>query len=78
MAQVNYRNSKNEETVYEIEDKLIWENLDAELETAKREFVYNDKDFEIVRYIDVYGNICQKISSLDNVFVEWTVFADFT
>lgn len=76
MAQVNYRNSKNEETVYEIDEKLIWQNLDAELETAKREF---DEDFEITRYINVYGNICQKIANPSGkYFVEWTVFADFT
>ena len=75
MARIRLSSNEGvDDCVYEVEDRLIDENIEAELETMKHEYGKNGIDFDYADGVDEEGNRYTEIWVCgEDEYTKWTV-----
>lgn len=78
MAKIKYESGNNEmenateSIIFDIEDELVESCIEAELETAKREFIRNCEDYDYADYPSEDGKLCTEIWNCNGNWIRWT------
>lgn len=76
MAKIKYESGNGETTnetiIFEVEDELVESCIDAEFETAKREFIRNCDDYDYADYPSEDGKICTVIWNRNGDWIRWS------